>query len=133
MRSYDKQRDDASDAVIMLRNALGKTQQQFAVEVVKTSIGTVAVWETTRPPRGDTLLKLAEIAWKHGFYDLSDRIETLFLDDVIPRLRTTRGIDRRLPDGSGYVLYRFANPKDAAAGARVVRSFAHRLAQEKDR
>jgi hypothetical protein len=41
---------------------MGMTQQRFAVEVVKTAIGTVAVWETSNPPHGETLLRLAEVA-----------------------------------------------------------------------
>jgi transcriptional regulator with XRE-family HTH domain len=62
MRDHEKARDAASNALIALRTAMGKTQQSFAVEDLKTAIGTIGRYETSHPPRGDVLLRLAEIA-----------------------------------------------------------------------
>lgn len=105
------------------------TQQEFAVKAVKTSIGTVAVWETTRPPRGDALLKLADVAWDRGQLRLADEFEWLFLDDVVPRLRSL-GIDRAKGDGSGYVLRRYRNRKEAVGTIRLLISSAGRIAED---
>jgi DNA-binding transcriptional regulator YiaG len=128
-RKTDKPRDEASQAVIALRNALNMTQQEFAVEAVKTSIGTVAVWETNRPPRGDALLKLADVAWNYGQTGLSDRFETLFLEDVVPRLRSL-GIDVMHGDGSGFVLQRYRDRKEAVGTVRLLHNAMERLAYQ---
>jgi hypothetical protein len=104
MKRNEKKRHAASNAVIALRNALGKTQQEFAVEVVKTAIGTVAVWETTRPPRGEALLRLADVADRAQSTDpslfesktllltkLGDVFRRLYLDEVKTNLGDNRG------------------------------------------
>ena len=122
-------RDPASRAVIALRNALEKTQQQFAVEIVKTSIGTVGVWETTRPPRGETLLKLAEIASQHGLIMLSYEFEMLFLDGVLPRLKMP-AVYRRREDGSVYMLFHFPDRARAAFGPELLNRWSQRLAEQ---
>jgi hypothetical protein len=54
---------------------MGKTQQTFAVEVMKTSIGTIARWETSDPPRSEVLDQLASIAYQHKL----DEIGNVFL------------------------------------------------------
>jgi|HubBroStandDraft_6_1064221.scaffolds.fasta_scaffold701286_2 hypothetical protein len=82
MKSNEKKRDSASEALISLRKAMGKTQQTFAVEVLKTAIGTVARYETSDPPRGDVLLRLGEIAASHGFKELRDKFQLLYLEGV---------------------------------------------------
>lgn len=104
------------------------TQQQFAVEAVKTSVGTVAVWETTRPPRGDALLKLADVAWERGQPRLADEFRWLFLDEVVPRLQVG-GVNRQCTNGSGYVLVYYRNPKDVAGAVKILRRQANFLAQ----
>lgn len=86
MASDEKKRDAASEALISLRKAMGKTQQTFAVEVLKTAIGTVARYETSDPPRGDVLLRLSDIARKNGFHELSSEFELLYLDGVQKKL-----------------------------------------------
>jgi hypothetical protein len=82
MTSDEKKRDAASEALISLRKALGKTQQTFAVEVLKTAIGTVAHYETSDPPRGDVLLRLGDIAASHGFEELKHKFQLLYLEGV---------------------------------------------------
>ncbi len=87
MRSYDSfSRHPASDALIRLRGALAKTQQAFAVEDMRTAVTTVGRWETTHPPRGDVLLRLAEIADKAGEAALRDVFRRLYVDDIFARL-----------------------------------------------
>jgi hypothetical protein len=48
MSEHRKPRDAASDALIALRTAMGKTQAAFAVEVLKTAVTTIARYETVR-------------------------------------------------------------------------------------
>lgn len=84
--SNETTRNAASDALIELRKGMGLTQQRFAVEVLKSSIGTVARYETNDPPRGDVLVRLSVIARQHGFPELSSRFEYLFMDEVLGKL-----------------------------------------------
>ena len=42
------------------------SQTTFAVEVLKVAVSTVARWETSDPPSGDTLLKLSDVAAERG-------------------------------------------------------------------
>ena len=128
MRSANMPRSAASCAALALRTALGMTQQQFAVEIVKTAIGTVAVWETGRPPKGDVLLRLADVAWEHGQWLLAEEFSKLFLEEVMPRLRRTMVRHVFADSTSGYVLCRFDNAKAAAEGAVFLRRSARDLA-----
>lgn len=52
-----------SDAVAALRKRMGLTQPQFAA-LLKVTLVTVARWETTRPPSGDTLIVLRRLSSK---------------------------------------------------------------------
>jgi len=98
------------------------TQQQFSNAVEKT-LGTIAVWETSKPPRGEALLDLAEFAWRNQHAALSRDFELLFLDEVIPRLNGPT-LFRTNDDGtSGFMLVRFDNLEEAR---RRVQSM-HRL------
>ena len=65
-----RKRHPASDALLDLREALDKTQPELAA-MMELSRSRVALWETSDPPRGETLLRLAQIAkqsaiGKHG-------------------------------------------------------------------
>lgn len=128
MTDNETKRNVASKLVIELRNALGKTQQQFAVEVVKTAIVTVARWETNHPPKGETLLRLAGIAWENGQTRLSGDFTLLFLDEVMPRLHE-KGMLRFGPASaeSGYVICRFDNAADEAWAITWLRDCADKL------
>jgi transcriptional regulator with XRE-family HTH domain len=93
MEKHRKTRDAASDALVALRKAMGKTQQTFAVEVLKTAITTIARYESSNPPpRGEVLLRLRDIAVQHGFHELASRFELLFVEDITGKLayRLTR-------------------------------------------
>lgn len=83
MRKTSRKRQPASEAVIALRKHMGLTQQRFAVEILLTSITTIARWETGRPPRGEMLLKLSSAAEKQRRPDLSATFFSFFMDDVI--------------------------------------------------
>jgi transcriptional regulator with XRE-family HTH domain len=82
MTDHEKKRAGASDALIALRKAMGKTQQTFAVEVLKSSIGTVARYETADPPQGDVLLRLRDIAREHGFHEIASRFELAYREQM---------------------------------------------------
>jgi transcriptional regulator with XRE-family HTH domain len=126
MDHHEIKRSEASRAVIALRNALKKTQQEFAVEVVKTAISTIARWETKDPPKGDALLQLADVASQNNQPNLSMDFELLYFAEVMPRLRNKR---IRKPGCPGYVICAFDNSKDAAAAAEFLLNAAEDLAQ----
>ncbi|HTC76231.1 MAG TPA: hypothetical protein VK684_11685 [Edaphobacter sp.] len=65
---------------------MGKTQQTFAVEVLKTAIGTVARYETSDPPQGEVLLRLRDIAHEHGFHEIGSNFELLYREEIQNRL-----------------------------------------------
>jgi transcriptional regulator with XRE-family HTH domain len=62
--------DAVTGAVKRLRLALGDTQQQFAART-KLAISTVVRYELSRPPKGDALQQLKELAEKHGYDDIA--------------------------------------------------------------
>lgn len=61
-----KQRRDVSDLVRKLRRCFGETQDDFARRL-DVAVVTVARWETSRPPDGKALLKLANLARANSF------------------------------------------------------------------
>jgi DNA-binding XRE family transcriptional regulator len=64
-------------ALVDLRKRCAKTQEQFAHAIEVTSV-TVCRWETVRPPRGISLIRLAAIAAAYGHDDLS----AIFLNEA---------------------------------------------------
>jgi transcriptional regulator with XRE-family HTH domain len=92
MGRHRTKRKEASNAVVALRKLLGVTQQQFASEVLKVAISSVARWETKDPPHGETLIQLADIAERNGvglhhtkgqpFMELGSVFRRLYLDEV---------------------------------------------------
>jgi transcriptional regulator with XRE-family HTH domain len=86
MSDHEKTRDAASEALIELRKAMGKTQQTFAVEVLGTAIGTIARYETSDPPRGEVLLRLMEIAREHDLLELAIRFDLLYRKEMLKSL-----------------------------------------------
>jgi hypothetical protein len=86
MVEYRKPRDAASEALIALRLAIGKTQAAFAVEVLKTAVTTIARYETSHRPPGDVLLRLADIANEHGLADLQSKFQLFYLEDAMKNL-----------------------------------------------
>jgi len=86
MKEPKTQRNAASAAVIGLRAALGMTQQRFAVEVLQSALNTVARYETTNPPSGEALLRLAKIADENALSDLAARFRRLHLDENLSNM-----------------------------------------------
>jgi transcriptional regulator with XRE-family HTH domain len=82
MKRHEMPRSAASQAVIDLRTQLGESQQRFAERTLKSSIMTVSRYEGKFPPRGDALLRLAEVADKKNLPDLADTFRKLYLEDV---------------------------------------------------
>lgn len=63
------------------------TQQAFAHEVIKGAIITVNRWETSHPPSGDNLLRLAEIAEEHGLTSIEKSFEHIYVESLPDRIR----------------------------------------------
>ena len=93
----DRTRHATSDALIALRQAMKMTQAQFAVLVLDSAITTVGRYETTHPPQGDLLLRLAKIAEQEAqkerspaeqeiFIHLKDRFKELYVQDLLEKL-----------------------------------------------
>ena len=66
-----KQRTPVQDAVLELRKSQGWSQQAFATFLGK-SINSVAVWETSRPPTGLSLILLKEASTRLRRRDLAE-------------------------------------------------------------
>jgi transcriptional regulator with XRE-family HTH domain len=86
MAGNEKQRNATSQAVVNLRKAMGKTQQEFAVFVLDCAISTLARYETSDPPRGEALLKLAEVASSNGLDGLANSFKGFYLGEVASTL-----------------------------------------------
>lgn len=83
MSQTQKERHPASAAVIALREALGLTQQRFAVEVMGCALNTVARWETTNPPHGETLVRLKTVAHEKMQPAIETTFTSLYLDETL--------------------------------------------------
>src|SRR5260370_15668976 len=86
MKRNEVTRDAASAALIALRKAMVLTQQRFAVEVLKTSIGTVGRYESNGPPQGDALLRLGHLASAHGQHAIASLFEFLYMEETLKKL-----------------------------------------------
>jgi DNA-binding transcriptional regulator YiaG len=86
MKTHEKKRNPASAAIIELRTRLDMTQQDFAVNVLKSAVSTPARWESRFPPHGKKLLELEKLAQKHGFTDLARRFRLLYNQQQIRKL-----------------------------------------------
>jgi transcriptional regulator with XRE-family HTH domain len=93
MKPYEKPRHAASQALIELRTAMGLNQAEFAIKVLGSAVTTMSRYETTHPPSGEVLLRLAEIAraerdrpenvhLKMAFGFLASRFQALFADEL---------------------------------------------------
>jgi transcriptional regulator with XRE-family HTH domain len=76
----------ASDALIALRKALGKSQSEFALELLDTAVTTVSRYETSNPPVGKVLLRLAKIADTHGLFHIRDLFRGIYIEEIIAPL-----------------------------------------------
>jgi transcriptional regulator with XRE-family HTH domain len=82
MNGDQRTRLAAKRAVVALRNALDLTQQKFA-GISNTAVTTIARYETSHPPSGKVLLRLAEIAQENGLLDLSIQFRLIYLEEVL--------------------------------------------------
>lgn len=81
------------------------TQQRFAVEVLKSALNTVARYETTNPPRGEALLRLAKIADENNLPDIAARFRRLHFDEILS-LQPNLVIDA--PAKTGWLIMRLS-------------------------
>ena len=132
-------RDTASTALVALRTAMGKTQQQFAVEVLKTAITTVARYETSHPPRGEVLLRLATIANEaaHGrplkvaepLLELAGVFHGLYFEEVLRNFGAKTDFLVSIPKTAtrpavGYLVSRIEDPEKMRAAVRYLRGLS---------
>jgi transcriptional regulator with XRE-family HTH domain len=82
MDGHEKPRDKASETLIELRSKMGKSQASFAVEVMKTAVTTIARWENDAPPRGETLLRLRDIAIEQKLFLLANKFELIYRQEL---------------------------------------------------
>lgn len=75
-----RRRHLASEKMVALRRAAGMTQTEFA-EILGTSVVTIARYETSSPPAGLILLKLAFIAVHCKRPDLSEDFSRIFWEE----------------------------------------------------
>lgn len=83
--------DPLCAAARQFREALGMTQQQFALRL-NAAIRTVARYETVRPPSPGVLVKLAEIARDASLYGFAEAFEAAIEAEMpmgIRRIRET--------------------------------------------
>jgi hypothetical protein len=135
MKSHEKTRDAASEAVKALRRALGKTQQAFAVEDLKSAVTTAARYETSHPPRGDVLLRLAEISEnaipKHKasqtqLIRLRNAFRFMYVDDVLSKIGFQLALvpKKKTEPPKAYLLMKFEGPQQVLWADSFHRLFA---------
>jgi transcriptional regulator with XRE-family HTH domain len=132
MKKHQTRRNATSRAIIALRRAYGMTQTTFAVDVLKIAVATVARWETSHPPTGKTLLKLADIARERAstlfgptaepFYTLDGVFRGLYADEFMRNIqRQHKAVSNDyclfIPETAtgGPALYRFSRRVTPAA------------------
>lgn len=127
MKQHEKTRDAASEALIALRTAMGKTQAQFAVTVLDTAVTTIARYETSHPPQGELLLRLSEVAEQQQLFKLRDIFGELYVKQVLKKLGfDLMTIPRTEAEQEHGYLFKRLNGEHALAGAQ---SFLLVLAQ----
>jgi transcriptional regulator with XRE-family HTH domain len=121
-------RSDAATALVRLRELLGKTQQEFAA-LSETAISTIGRWESYDPPRGEALLRLAEVAEQSGlgrpakegipFMEMSVRFYKLYLDEVRENVKGNQIIGFAGSD-EAYLFVKLKGPAQLAAGQEFI-------------
>jgi len=123
-----KKHSAASGLLITLRKLLGMTQQEFAGQVMNTAVTTIGRWETSNPPpRGEALLKLADIAGEHNQPVLAEELTILYLDEIMPRLTRNGVAHINYEAASGYILRRIDGEQDIPAAVQYLRRWADEL------
>jgi transcriptional regulator with XRE-family HTH domain len=98
-RPTARTRDPISDAVIRLRQALGDSQQQFANRT-GTAVGTVARYETSRPPKGKVLARFARLAEEAGRHDIAKNFAEALEGELGPTQAAFNQIEQMVALGS---------------------------------
>jgi hypothetical protein len=109
---------------------LDKTQQEFAVELVKTAITTVARWETSHPPRGDALIRLAEVADRNDRPSLAEEFRILYADEAIANIKVPMLAKINSMPGTaepyGYVIAKFENSDQLSAAINLLQGIKNK-------
>jgi transcriptional regulator with XRE-family HTH domain len=103
-RPTDRKRDPLSLAVIELRTSLADTQQQFAARL-RSALSTVARYETSRPPAGDVLLQLAQIAEKNRLSKLQNLFRWRYVDEAMQKAGFELLFDPKTLNGRVWVKF----------------------------
>jgi transcriptional regulator with XRE-family HTH domain len=135
MKGNEKIRNAAREAIIELRKSLGKTQQSLAVDVLKTAVTTVARYETSHPPSGEALLRLANIAADHGKIELSEEFKFLYLEEVLQTLNFNLIVSKAQPgrDTKGYLILRLSGQQEIDDAIELIRKRSRPSAYDKSR
>jgi hypothetical protein len=121
----DSTRSRAGTALIALRQAIGKTQQQFAVDVLGSAVTTVARYETSNPPSGEVLVRLADIAKENNLIPLRNEFTVLYLEEVLKNVTFNMFVQQPKADGtpaSGYLVLKLEGTEEIKAAAKFVDS-----------
>jgi transcriptional regulator with XRE-family HTH domain len=81
-RPSAKEKQQISLAVIELRRRLGETQQDFANRL-GIALPTVARYETSSPPRGAVLDRIAQLARENHFVDIAEDLEDARVQELL--------------------------------------------------
>jgi transcriptional regulator with XRE-family HTH domain len=84
-RPTSRKKTALSQAVCDLRAVLGDSQQAFSNRL-GVALHTIARYETYRPPSGEALLKLANVAEQHGHLQSRDFFRIHYVDEVFKEL-----------------------------------------------
>lgn len=111
-----KMRHPASEALVTLRAALGMTQSEFSRNILSTSKITLARYETSHPPSGDLLLRLAAIAAKHGQRELQRTFQILYYEELFKQLGGPRLTVIATTPPKGYLMLELIGAEELKAG-----------------
>ena len=75
------------------------------MEFLKSAVTTVARYETSHPPRGKVLLRLADIANRHGLGELAQEFSFLYFDELLANLSLNLIVSNPAdPNRQGYLV-----------------------------
>jgi transcriptional regulator with XRE-family HTH domain len=112
-----RQKSPVSQALADLRKAMGKTQQEFAVHVLDCAISTLARYETSDPPRGDVLLRLAEIADKAGQQGQAEAFRAAYREEQYQKF----GDSLTVSNGVGYLSMKLTGATELAEATEFMK------------
>src|SRR5262245_55370484 len=113
MRPYKKSRSEVSLALIRLRNALGMSQAEFAVTLLKMAPMTISRMETVSPPEGEMLFKLSQIAegraargreHSQELWEIAEHFRVLYLQELVEKIRHPLTIFSRQGKAAGFLV-----------------------------